>query len=192
MNIIPGIPAPVYSPIKSSQTSIHRSVLMHGRENTIWYVVCQNAYKLAQLANQYAILGALYGKPTVNLATSISSNDSTLIFKLPREVVNQISEWVRFFRETEIPAEYKVKSIFSPTIEYRIICPDVLRDNPYKAFIPFTNMFSLSKHERDIHKMMQDITEIVYGIGIYVSVLLPITKYDQPNEEDRIANEILS
>lgn len=181
-----------YSPILTTAECTRESVLGNGHRRTIQFIMCKNAYSLSGLSNNYIVYSALYGKVLTNLARSIAMNDEEVVNRLPLPFIHQIREWVHFFITNDIPDEYKEISMFRPSLEYRIVCENVLRDGAYKAFLPFTSMYRLLKCEDNIAKMMNDITEYIYGAGIYVSCMLPYTRYDTPNEEDNIAKQLLS
>jgi hypothetical protein len=187
-----------YSPLQTAAECRRESVFGNGHTRTIWFILCENAYSLPSLSKNYALYSALFGSyKYTTLARGIAMKDEAIVSKLPAPFINQIREWMYFFATNDIPIEYSTPLEHRAGIssgrsfEYRIVCESVLRDSAYKAFLPFTSMYYLSRHEDDIAKMMNDLTEYIHGVGIYVSCTLPYTIYDTPNEEDHIAKKLL-
>jgi hypothetical protein len=157
----------------------------------VWFIHCKNAYHLAELAKQYTWYTVLTAKLFVDLAKSIAWNDRSVIDQLPKSFVDDVQEWIQFFHQTVIPEELLQHRVAGPSIEFRIINNEIYHDSVYKQFVPFTNMYKLTKYEDNIESMMKEITETVYGKPIYVSIIMPLAKNDMPTEEDNIARDVL-
>jgi hypothetical protein len=181
----------IYFPKLSERTVMQKSTLFPDRKKTVRFIVCRNAYEIAVLAKQYVHHSVFHGKLMIDLAKSILFNDTDVTKHLPKTFIDDITEWIWFFQQNDIPEEMRNMSIMGSCIAYRIVSSEILNDNIYKSFVPFTNMYRLTKYESEIETMMKEITEAVYGVKIYVSILLPTTSKDVLTEEDVIAREIL-
>ena len=176
-----------YEPVLCEPLITQESTLFIGNTKTVRFIRCKNAYSLATLAKQYRYHSTIYGKIMIDLAFSIALKDMEVIRKLSPEFVEDIREWLTFFKENDILSEYKKKTVFGPSLEYRIVSPEILQDRIYKSCIPFTNLYSLMVHEPEIETMMKEITYAVYNTHMYVSVILPIMHKKILTDEDKIA-----
>jgi hypothetical protein len=183
---------PKYSPTLTVHTLYRNSVLFPDDIRIVRFIHCKNAYALAELAKQYMWFSIFNNKPFVYLAKSIFCNDRSVIDALPQSFVMEVREWIRFFHESVIEDELLKHRVAGPSLEFRIINTEIYNDNVYKLFVPFTNLYKLTKYEKNIEEMMKEITEAAYGKPIYVSFMMPLAKNDIPIDEDNIARDILS
>jgi hypothetical protein len=180
-----------YSPTLTKHNITRESVLFPDDIHKVRFIHCKKAYELAEMAKQYAWYTVFASKLFVNLAKSITLNDREVIDQLPSTLVDDVREWIRFFQQTVLPEEFIQHRVTCPSIEFRIINKEIYYDNVYKMFVPFTNMYKLTKYEDCIGTMLKEITEAVYGKPIYVSIIMPLAKNDIPTEEDNIARDVL-
>jgi len=180
-----------YSPVLTKHCLSRDSVLFPDDIHKVRFIHCKNAYHLAEMAKQYTWYTVFSAKLFIDLAKSIALNDREVIDQLPKSLVDDIREWIRFFQETVLPDNLLQHRVAGPSIEFRIINEEIYYDSVYKIFVPFTNMYKLTKYENNIETMMKEITEAVYGKPIYVSIMMPLAKNDVPTEEDNIARDVL-
>jgi hypothetical protein len=180
-----------YSPVLTHRIISRNSVLFPDDIHNVRFIHCKKAYKLAEMAKQYTWYTVFSSKLFVDLAKSIVLNDREVIEQLPQTLVDDVREWIRFFQQTDIPKEFLKHTVSGPTVEFRIINAEIYNDNVYKIFVPFTNLYKLTKYENSIETMMKEITEAVYEKPIYVSIMMPLGKNDIPTDEDNIARDVL-
>ena len=174
-----------------THTLLRNSGIIADDIHNVRFIYCKKAYKLAEMAKQYTWHTVLRRKLFVDLANSIILNDREVIEQLPQTLVDDIREWIRFFQQTDIPKEFLKHTVIGPSVEFRIVNTEIYNDNVCKTFVPFTNLYKLTKYENCIETMMKEITEAVYGKPIYVSIMMPLGKNDIPTDEDKIARDIL-
>ena len=199
-------PTPKYSPILTNHILSRESVLFPEDIRIVRFIECKNAYALAEMAKQYTWYSLFTGKLFVDLAKSIATNDLDVINQLPKTLIDDIREWIRFFQQltyetpnvlstgivqSELPEKFLKHTCGGPSIEYRIINAEIYYDSAYKSFVPFTNLYKLIKHEPDIEKMMKEITEVVYNKPIYISIMLPLSNTDTPTDEHELVRSVL-
>lgn len=180
-----------YSPVLTHRIISRNSVLFPDDIHNVRFIHCKKAYDLAEMAKQYTWYTVFSSKQFVDLAKSIILNDREVIEQLPQTLVDDVREWIRFFQQTDIPKEFLNHTVSGPTVEFRIINAEIYNDNVYKIFVPFTNLYKLTKYENCIETMMKEITEAVYEKPIYVSIMMPLGKNDIPTDEDNIARDVL-
>ena len=180
-----------YSPALTEHVITRESVLFPDDIHKVRFIHCKKAYELAEMSKQYAWYTVFASKLFVTLAKSITLNDREVIDQLPSTLVDDVREWIRFFQQTVLPEELTQHRVAGPSIEFCIINKEIYYDSVYKMFIPFTNMYKLTKYEDCIGSMLKEITEAVYGKPIYVSIIMPLVKNDVPTEEDNIAQDVL-
>jgi hypothetical protein len=200
------IPTPKYSPILTNHILSRESILFPKDIRIVRFIECKNAYALAEMAKQYTWYSLFTGKLFVDLAKSIATNDLDVINQLPKTLVDDIREWIRFFQQftyetpnvlspeiaqSELPEKFLKHTCGGPSIEYRIMNAEIYYDSIYKSFVPFTNLYKLIKHEPDIEKMMKEITEVVYNKPIYISIMLPLSNTDTLTDEHELVGSVL-
>lgn len=180
-----------YSPVLTEHSVSRESILFPDDVRIVRFIHCKKAYELAEMAKQYTWYTVFSSKLFIDLAQSIVWNDREVVDNLPKSLVNDVREWIHFFQQTVIPEKFRKHTVAGPSIEFRIINAEVYNDSVYKLFVPFTNMYKLTKYENNIGTMMKEITEAVYGRPIYVSIIMPLVKTDIPTDEDNIARDVL-
>jgi hypothetical protein len=229
-------PTPKYSPILTNHILSRESILFPKDIRIVRFIECKNAYALAEMAKQYTWYSLFTGKLFVDLAKSIATNDLDVINQLPKTLVDDIREWIRFFQQftyetpnvvsqgivqftyetpnvvsqgivqstyetpnvlspeiaqSELPEKFLKHTCGGPSIEYRIMNAEIYYDSAYKSFVPFTNLYKLTKYESDIEKMMKEITEAVYDKPLYVSIMFPLSNTDTLTDEHELVGSVL-
>lgn len=175
----------------SAEVFQQESTIFPGYTRTVRFIVCENAYSLSTLAKTYLRMKPLYGDNLFAEEESTVDNGFRGFAgeDLYTKVCASIREWVLFFQQNAVLAEV---SSTTSALEFCIVCSAVLNDHPYKRYIPYTDLYMLSKCESDIEQMMTDITEHVYGRGYYVYVLLPRPSVKKPVLDATSANDLYS
>ena len=244
--LCPGIAQPTltpkYSPILTNHILSRESILFPKDIRIVRFIECKNAYALAEMAKQYTWYSLFTILSGEDLAKRIVANDQDVINQLPKTLIDDIREWIRFFQQftyetpnvvaatlctgivpTELPEQftYETPSVVStgipqftyetpnvvstgipqvskhtcagpgPGIEFRIMNAEIYYDSVYKSFVPFTNLYKLTKYESDIEKMMKEITEAVYDKPLYVSIMFPLSNTDTLTDEHELVGSVL-
>ena len=162
------------------------------------YLLVNNIYKLAKLAESYHYYNLIYAPFDSTIAKCISQNNTHLINKLPEKLVTFIKETIEVFRNIKIEEKFKYKKNLLLNFEnvqcFCLISKNLLQEtNPWKLFIPFTGMRYLANSgESYIKDMIKDIEHVVYDYYYSVNIVWPITSYDiEADEYTRKAYEIL-
>jgi hypothetical protein len=187
MNESPHIFNPILTPFEITK----ESTIFSGYVKTVRFIVCENAYLLAKMSREYFAYSKLHSKLLVDLAKSILDDDPDIIKKVPEQFVNQVREWLLVFQNADISNKYRQPNTFGSSLEFHIVCPEVLNDSLYKKYIPFSSLYSLYYNEDNIEKMMKEITEAVYESGYYAHVMYPFAEPDNSREHNAIALKII-
>ena len=162
------------------------------------YLVVNDIYKLAKLAEKYHFYNMIYAPFDSSIAECISKNNINVINKLPEKLVTFIKETIEVFRNIEIEEKFKHKKNllvnFENTQCFSLVSKNLLLEtNPLKIFIPFTGMRHLAKSgENYVKDMIKDIEFVTYDYYYSVNIVWPITTYDiEADEHTKKAYQIL-
>jgi hypothetical protein len=183
-----------FNPILTNETLENPCKIIPTSKNIYKFIKINNLYNLPKLAKNYKYYSLFYGNIINDLAKEIDEEDPNIIRKLPEKFLSSIRELIAFFKKTKIPEEivnplhFSLDNFFS----FQLVSKEVMQDNIFKTFIPFTNMRNLMYYQLDIEKMFNEITKVAYGKTISVEIVYPLTKYDGDDEINKIAKKILS
>jgi hypothetical protein len=153
------------------------------------YLIIDNIYKLARLANIYCKLNNNYIAFNATVADCIHKNNMIVINKLPIELLELIKNLIKLFTSINIPENLKRKKddtfIYSSSFMFSLVSKKLLKENnSYKHNFTFTNIGHLVKYgEQNIKKMLGDIMLIVYNYTYNIEIVWPITHYDKEIDE---------
>jgi len=153
------------------------------------FLVVDDIFKIAKMADQYVYYNNLYGSFHTTLLQAIIWNDKpVLIRRLPVKMVQFVKDMVAVFRNIEIEKEFKKDREFldlKKYVTFSIVSKKTMKyyTRTHRGLLnlcfPYTDIrFMILKIEKNIKRMLEDVFMYMYGYKYAVDIVLPISYTD--------------